>query len=65
MKKYSALQFDHQIGLFGDHEGKNNLLKIKELKEFNIFQVAKFKKSNLDVSQIKIDGLAHYLKKVH
>ena len=30
IEKTSALHFDHQIGLFGDYEGKNNLLKIKE-----------------------------------
>jgi len=58
IEKVSALHFDHHIGLFGDHEGKNNLLKIKELKDLNIFQVAKFKKSSVDVSQIKIDDVS-------
>ena len=58
IEKVSALHFDHHIGLFGDHEGKNNLLKIKELKDLNIFQVAKFKKSSVDVSQIKIDDIS-------
>ena len=58
IEKVSALHFDHHIGLFGDHEGKNNLLKIKELKDLNIFQVAKFKKSSADVSQIKIDDVS-------
>jgi len=58
IEKVSALHFDHHIGLFGDHDGKNNLLKIKELKDLNIFQVAKFKKSSVDVSQIKIDDVS-------
>lgn len=58
IEKVSALHFDHHIGLFGDHEGKNNLLKIKELKDLNIFQVAKFKISSVDVSQIKIDDVS-------
>ena len=58
IEKVSALHFDHHIGLFGDHEGKNNLLKIKELKDLSIFQVAKFKKSSVDVSQIKIDDVS-------
>lgn len=57
IEKTSALHFDHQIGLFGDYEGKNNLLKIKELKNLNIYQIAKFKKSTIDVSQIKINDL--------
>ena len=57
IEKTSALHFDHQIGLFGDYEGKNNLLKIKELKDLNIYQIAKFKKSTIDVSQIKINDL--------
>ena len=58
IEKVSALHFDHHIGLFGDHEGKNNLLKIKEIKDLNIFQVAKFKKSSVDISQIKIDDVS-------
>ena len=58
IEKVSALHFDHHIGLFGDHDGKNNLLKIKELKDLNIFQVAKFKKSSVDVTQIKIDDVS-------
>ena len=57
IEKTSAMHFDHQIGLFGDYEGKNNLLKIKELKNLNIYQIAKFKKSTIDVSQIKINDL--------
>ena len=57
IEKTSALHFNHQIGLFGDYEGKNNLLKIKELKNLNIYQIAKFKKSTIDVSQIKINDL--------
>jgi sarcosine oxidase subunit gamma len=56
-EKISALHFDHQIGLFGDHEGKTNLLKIKELKDLKIIQIAKFKKSQVDLGQVKIDGL--------
>ena len=57
IEKTSALHFDHQIGLFGYYESKNNLLKIKELKNLNIYQIAKFKKSTIDVSQIKINDL--------
>ena len=53
----SALQFDHKIGLFGDYENKQDLLKITEIKNLSIFQVAKFRKSEVQSNQIKIDGL--------
>ena len=53
----SALQFDHKIGLFGDHEDKQDLLKISEIKNLSIYQVAKFRKSEVLSDQIKIDGL--------
>ena len=56
-EKISALHFDHQIGLFGDYEGKANLIKIKELKGLKIIQIAKFKKSQVNLGQVKIDGL--------
>ena len=54
----SALQFDHKIGLSGDHENKQDLLKISEIKNLSIFQVAKFRKSEVQSNQIKIDGLS-------
>ena len=54
----SALQFDHKIGLFGDHEGKQDPLKISEIKNLSIYQIAKFKKSEVQSNQIKIDGLS-------
>ena len=54
----SALQFDHKIGLFGDHDNKQDLLKISEIKNLSIFQLAKFRKSEVQSNQIKIDGLS-------
>ena len=54
----SALQFDHKIGLFGDHENNQDLLKISEIKNLSIFQVAKHRKSEVQSNQIKIDGLS-------
>ena len=59
MMNISALNFIHKIGKFGDHNGKNDetLLKVSELNKFLIFQIAKFKNSDFDISKIKVDGL--------
>ena len=59
MTNISALNFIHKIGKFGDHNGKNDetLLKVSELKKILIFQIAKFKNSDFDISKVKVDGL--------
>ena len=59
MKNASSLNQVHKLGKFGDHEGKQeeNLLKISEISNICIFQIVKFKNSNFDISNIKIDGL--------
>ena len=59
MTNISALNFIHKIGKFGDHNGKNDetLLKVSELNKLLIFQIAKFKNSDFDISKIKVDGL--------
>ncbi|MDA1283450.1 MAG: sarcosine oxidase [Proteobacteria bacterium] len=55
----SALHNDHQIGNFGDYQNKEkqNLVTVKELKNLSIFQIAKFKNSNVKTDLIKIDSL--------
>ena len=55
----SALHDDHKIGTFGDFQNKEkqDLLKVKELKNLSIFQIAKFKSSKIKTESIKIDGL--------
>ena len=59
MTNISALNFIHKIGKFGDHKGKNDetLLKVSELNKLLIFQIAKFKNSDFDISKVKVDGL--------
>ena len=54
----SALHFDHKLGLFGDYESKSNIIKISEVKDLTIVQIAKFKKSQVNIDQIKIDNLS-------
>ena len=59
MTNISPLNFVHTTGKFGDYDGKqeNDLLKVKEVNRLLIFQIAKYKNSNFDLSKIKIDGL--------
>ena len=55
----SPLNFDHKTGKFGDYSGKNDkdLLKVSEVNKLLIFQIAKFKNSNFDISNIHVDEL--------
>jgi len=59
MSLMSALANIHTTGQFGDHEGKNenNLLKIFEIKDLLIVQIAQYKNSIVSIESIDIDGL--------
>ena len=59
MKNISPLNFVHKVGKFGDHDNKNenNLLKISEVNKITIFQIAKYRNSDFDVTKISVDGL--------
>ena len=59
MTAISPLQSIHKKGLFGDHHKMNekDLLNISEIKELTIFQIAKYKSSNVILNEIKIDDL--------
>ena len=59
MSLMSALANVHSKGQFGDHEGKNdnNLLKIFEIKNLLIVQIAQYKNSTVSFENIDIDGL--------
>ena len=59
MTAISPLEFIHKKGIFGNHHKKNeiDLLKITELKNLTIIQLVQYKKSKVNINQIKIDGL--------
>ena len=59
MTSVSALNHIHKIGLFGNHENKNeeNLLKISEIKNMLIVQLVQYKNSTVSFESIDIDGL--------
>lgn len=60
MNNISSLNNVHLKGLYGDYENKdeNNLIKIKEIKNINLFQVVKYKSSKENISNFKIDNLS-------
>ena len=59
MSSMSALANIHSKGKFGDHESKNenDLLKISEIKNLLIVQIAQYKNSSVSFENIKIDNL--------
>ena len=59
MTHTSPLNFVHKNGKFGDYNEKNDndLLKVSEVSKLIIFQIAKYRNSDFDISKIKVDSL--------
>ena len=59
MTSVSALNHIHKIGLFGNHENKNeeNLLNVSEIKNLLIVQIVQYKNSSVSFENIDIDNL--------
>ena len=59
MTSISALNHIHKTGLFGNHENKNeeSLLKVSEIKNLLIVQIAQYKNSTTQLENINIDSL--------
>ena len=59
MTQFSALNSIHKKGKFGNHENKNekNLLKISEINNLAVFQLVKFKHSDIENDYLTIDHL--------
>ena len=60
MTQISALNLIHKKGKFGNHENKNekDLLKISEINNLAIFQLVKFKHSDIENDYLTIDHLS-------
>ena len=59
MTSISPLNNVHELGSFGNFKGKNSndIITIKELKNFKIFQVVKYKTSKINIKECKIFDL--------
>ena len=59
MTAITPLEFAHKKGIFGDHQKKNesDLLKISEVKNLTIIQIVQYKKSKININDVKIEDL--------
>ena len=59
MTAITPLEFIHKKGIFGDHQkiNESDLLKISEIINLTIIQVVQYKKSKININDIKIGGL--------
>ena len=59
MTAITPLESIHKKGTFGDHHKKNesDLLKISEVKNLTIIQVVKYKRSKINLNDVKIEDL--------
>ena len=59
MTAITPLEFVHKKGIFGNHQKKNesDLLRISEVKNLSIIQIVQYKKSKININDIKIEGL--------
>ena len=59
MTAVTPLEFIHRKGIFGDHYKKNekDLLQISEVKNLAIIQIVQYKRSNIQLGAIQIEGL--------
>ena len=59
MTAVTPLEFIHKKGIFGDHHKKNkkDLLQISEVKNLAIIQIVQYKRSNIQLGAIQIEGL--------
>ena len=64
MTAIAPLESIHKRGLFGDHHKKSedDLLQISEVKNLMIIQLVQYKKSEVQLSSIKVDGLEFSLQ---
>ena len=64
MTAITPLESIHKKGLFGDHHKKkeSDLVQISEVKDLTIVQIVQYKRSKVQLSSIRIDGLEFSLQ---